>query len=81
MYIVYDRIFGNFLAKNAVHTTYIYIHMCRVGQNRICTPYIIYDRMYGNFPTNNFIYIYRIYVCIYIYIYRIYVCTYGFCQP
>ena len=24
--------------------------MCRVGQNRICTPYAVYDRIFGDFP-------------------------------
>ena len=47
---MYDRIFGDFPAKNTVYTLYMvptnpmYITnsygLCRVGQNRIYTPYM-----------------------------------------
>ena len=38
IYIVCDRIFGDFPAKTTVYTPYIYIY--RVGQKRIYTPYM-----------------------------------------
>ena len=59
IYTVYDRMFGDFPAKNTIYTPYMTECMV-ISLPKIPYIYTVHDRMFGDFPAKNTIYLHCI---------------------